>query len=255
MGQCTGCLKYILFIFNFAMWLLGCALLSVGIWMKMDDSAQHHVERMNEVVDEEYQISYSAIGGDDLTVTIAYLLIVFGIILIIVTFIGCCGAVRENTCMLIAFAVCLFVLMIALLGVGVWAYLKSDDVDAHTDDLRQTTDQNIHRAIRKYHDDEVSEGFMDAIQGKFRCCGGRKAEDDYGSKALVPLSCNEDTYKIGCSYPYFKYVGQEIEDFLEDRYKIIAGVSLGVAVCLALGLVFTLLLCCIVRKTTVITVN
>lgn len=42
--------------------LLGCALLSVGVWMTMDDSASHVVQRMaNMETNDEFQINYRCV--------------------------------------------------------------------------------------------------------------------------------------------------------------------------------------------------
>lgn len=257
MGQCLGCVKYILFIFNFLLWLLGCALLSVGIWMKMDSSSEHYVQRMTEKVDEEYQISYTATGYSDMSVTISYLLIVFGIVLIVVTFIGCCGAVRENTCLLIAFAVCLFLLMVALIGVGSWAHIRKKKVDARTDELKLRTDQNLKKGASNYYNDATSKEFMDKVQERFRCCGATEGEKDYPARR-TPSTCErvtKDNQYRPCDYYYNYYVGEEIQKFLEKRYTILSAVSFSVGFCLGLGMAVTIVLCILIRRATRLVVS
>ncbi|CAL1533669.1 unnamed protein product [Lymnaea stagnalis] len=255
MGPCLGCVKYILFIFNFLLWLLGCALLSVGIWMKMDASSGHYVQQMTEKVDEAYQISYSATGYSDMSVTISYLLIVFGIVLIVVTFIGCCGAVRENTCLLIAFAVCLFLLMVALIGVGSWAYIRKNKVYARTEELEKRTDENLDKGVSKYFSDEYSKEFMDKVQARFRCCGSKDADKGYIPNR-PPQSCEriERIYRP-CNYYYFYYVGEEIQKFLVKRYTILSAVSFSVGFSLGIGLAVTIILCILIRRATRLVVS
>ena len=68
------------------MQLVGCSLLGVGIWAKVDER------------------SFAAlIGNDGIMHTIsiaAYAIIVLGTIVTFLGFLGCCGAIRENQCML-----------------------------------------------------------------------------------------------------------------------------------------------------------
>ncbi|RUS80619.1 hypothetical protein EGW08_011629 [Elysia chlorotica] len=263
MGQCHGCVRYILFIFNFLLWLLACGVLSVGIWLKMDDSSSHYVQRVTDKVNEEYQIQYSATEGDDVTVTLAYLLMFFGIVLIVITFIGCCGAVKENTCLLTAFAVCLACLMLGLIGIGIWARVQQDDVNTMTTELESKTDSNIARGVRNYFIDSKSKDFMDKVHRRFRCCGAKRASEDFYirdsqgrvEKRRVPTSCLPQDENRSCNYYYYRFVSEEVKDFLIYRYKVIVGVSFGVAVVLAIGVALTILFCQVVKRATSLVVT
>ncbi|BFZ02317.1 hypothetical protein BsWGS_05356 [Bradybaena similaris] len=247
MGQCAECVKYILFVFNFSLWLLGCALLSVGVWMTMDDSASHVVQRMtNMETNDEYQINYSATGEKDVTKIVSIVFIVFGAMIIVITSIGCCGVVRGNTCLLGTFSLCLFVMLLALVAVGAWAFVRKDKLNTFTDELRNKTDGNLDRGVGMYDDDVESRQFMDSVQTRFGCCGSRNGSADYTT--AVPESCKKENYDKECSSAYFWFVGNEIKEFLQKRYAIIAGVSIGVAICVAFGLVLTLTLYCILRR-------
>ncbi|CAG5133453.1 unnamed protein product [Candidula unifasciata] len=233
--------------------MLGCALLSVGVWLIMDDSGRHVAQRMTVMEpNEEYQIIYSDTGEKDLTSILSVVLVVFGILIIIVTSIGCCGVVRGNTCLLGTFALCLFILLIALLAVGAWAFVKKDNVNTFTDELRNRTDTNLDKGVRMYDTEEQSKQFMDSVQKRFKCCGSHNGSADY---KIVPQSCEKENYNKSCSSDYFLFVGNEIRAFLQKRFTIIAGLSIGVAVCVAFGFVFTLIMCCFVRKTTRILVS
>ena len=65
--------------------LLGCAILGVGIWVRVDENFGKYVNNSNHF---------------DLLYTGAYIFIVVGILIMVVGFLGCCGAIRENQCML-----------------------------------------------------------------------------------------------------------------------------------------------------------
>ncbi len=65
--------------------LLGCAILGVGIWVRVDPNLSKYVDNS---------------GTFDYLYTGAYILIVVGVIVMIIGFLGCCGAIRESQCML-----------------------------------------------------------------------------------------------------------------------------------------------------------
>ena len=69
----------------------------------MDDSAGRYVEQLTSTStggEAPLIISYSQVTDSNVSSTLAYLFIAFGCVTIFVAFIGCCGAVRENQCML-----------------------------------------------------------------------------------------------------------------------------------------------------------
>ena len=65
--------------------LLGCAILGVGIWVRVDPNFKQYVDNS-----ESFNYLYAC----------AYILIVVGVIVMVVGFLGCCGAIRESQCML-----------------------------------------------------------------------------------------------------------------------------------------------------------
>jgi len=64
---------------------MGCALLGVGIWVRVDENFKQYVESS-----ENFSFLYSG----------AITLIVIGIVVMVIGFLGCCGAIRESQCML-----------------------------------------------------------------------------------------------------------------------------------------------------------
>ena len=70
--------------------MAGAALLGVGIWVKVDSSSIMGLLNKIEGAQEEL--------GQLLNV--GYLLIAIGVVLVVIGFLGCCGAVKESQCML-----------------------------------------------------------------------------------------------------------------------------------------------------------
>lgn len=71
--------------------LAGAVILGVGIWVKVDSSSLLGI--LEKVKDAPPQLSHLT--------SVGYLLIAVGAFLLIIGFLGCCGAVRESRCMLL----------------------------------------------------------------------------------------------------------------------------------------------------------
>lgn len=70
--------------------LAGAAILGVGIWVKVDGGSIFGLlQKLDNAPAELSQI-----------LNVGYLLIAIGAILLVIGFLGCCGAVRESRCML-----------------------------------------------------------------------------------------------------------------------------------------------------------
>ncbi|XP_055899246.1 CD9 antigen-like isoform X2 [Biomphalaria glabrata] len=218
LGSCYTCVKYLMFAFNFIFWLLGCAILGVGIWLRVDENAASYLK--------DSHINYFH--------TAAYILISVGFVIMVVGFLGCCGAIRESQCMLASFFICLFVIFAVLLGCGIWAAVAKDQV-------KDTLEKFLEDGVNQYYKDENKRRYMDYIQTDFDCCGYNKGDLDYTEVPKVPKSCHRDYYTKPCTTALYNWA--------ESKLIIIAGVAIGIAVVLILGMVFSMVLCCAIRDT------
>lgn len=66
-------------------------MLGVGIWILVDDEFDKYTDGV-----DEFSLLYTA----------AYVVIVVGIIIMVIGFLGCCGAIRENQIMLVLVSIC-----------------------------------------------------------------------------------------------------------------------------------------------------
>ena len=71
--------------------MAGAAILGVGIWVKVDSNS------LLGILDDVD----GAPSGLSQLVNVSYLLIGVGAVLLVIGFLGCCGAVRESRCMLL----------------------------------------------------------------------------------------------------------------------------------------------------------
>ncbi|XP_071566233.1 uncharacterized protein [Temnothorax nylanderi] len=94
----------------------------------------------------------------------ATLLIVVGILVFIIAFMGCCGALRESTCMVLVFAVLLSFVLILELAAAVAAYALQDGI-------KDLLAEKINLTMHQYEKNEEAKFAIDFMQSRLRCCG------------------------------------------------------------------------------------
>lgn len=73
------------------MQLAGAVILGVGVWVKVDSASLLGI--LNSVDGAPEELSLLQNGS--------YVLIAVGAVLVVIGFLGCCGAIRESRCMLL----------------------------------------------------------------------------------------------------------------------------------------------------------
>uniref|UniRef100_K1P6P0 Tetraspanin n=1 Tax=Magallana gigas TaxID=29159 RepID=K1P6P0_MAGGI len=87
-GSAICTIKYLFLIFNIIIWVLGCGVFAVGIWMQANRD------------------SFSVVLPSHSFLTAASLVIIAGAITLVIGFVGCCGAIAENKCMMVVLQCC-----------------------------------------------------------------------------------------------------------------------------------------------------
>jgi len=172
------CIKYLLFGFNLLFFLIGLGLIITGAAVQTKFS------------------DISRIIGDS-EISLAYVLMGIGGIIFIVAFFGCCGAIKENYCMLITFAVCIVFVFVMEIGTVVAGIVLKGAI-AH-----RVTD-GLENSMVKYEKEVPIKSAWDFIQAQFACCGASNATEWYqyiGQKNRVPASCCKHEYsaKVHCN--------------------------------------------------------
>jgi hypothetical protein len=103
------CLKYTLFGVNTIAWLVGFLVMMIGIWA------------WNE---KDYLSNLTNIPL--ITLDPAFALIVIGLISFVIGFVGCMGALRQNSCLLATYSIFLIGLLILELSLSVLAFIMKD---------------------------------------------------------------------------------------------------------------------------------
>jgi CD63 antigen len=216
--------KYLVFIFNGLFFLAGIALITVGSLA---------ITHNQDVYDDILPSNAPDLSG------VAIVYITVGAIVTIVSFFGCCGAIRESTCMLNTFAILLILIVLAEFGVAIAALVLRPDVRNMLEDSITTfpNDSDVH---------------WKALQTKMECCGVDGPTDwktnsnpIYQSGTLVPGSCCATTTDLDtCSTHNSSLYTKGCYDALSKFYIIIGVVGLGFGVVEIIGIVFA---CCLSR--------
>nr|XP_006823921.1 PREDICTED: CD151 antigen-like [Saccoglossus kowalevskii] len=251
LGCGAKCLKFLIFFFNFIFLIAGCAVLGVGVWIYIEST------------------SIKAIMGSSLLLNSAYTLMVAGAIAILMAALGCCGAWKENKCLLMTYFIALMIIFFAELVGGIMAY-------AYRNDAKFTVKKSMQSTLKEAYGLEGNKGVTDTwddTQRKFECCGVEgNTTDAYqlwlvsdwyveqvgDPKEKVPSSCckrNDDGDVINlqeCQQlePDFDNPDQvntegcfdSVYEFILDNSLVIGGVGVGIAFIQIFGMVFALCL-------------
>ncbi|KAB7506463.1 CD63 antigen [Armadillidium nasatum] len=103
--------------------------------------------------------------------TLPILILIAGLIITLLGFFGCCGAMRENTCMLYTYAVIVSVLFICELALGILIAL-------YPEKARDQIKDGMVEIFEKYgKDDQSLTRSIDTMQTDLQCCGVNNPED------------------------------------------------------------------------------
>ncbi|KAK2506161.1 hypothetical protein MC885_017409 [Smutsia gigantea] len=190
------CVKFLLYVLLLAFCACAVGLIAVGIWARVI-------------------LSQTIIQGATPGSLLPVVIIAVGAFLLLVAFVGCCGACKENSCLMITFAIFLSLIVLVEVAIAIVGYVYRD---------------------------------------KFKCCGAANYTDwetiPLMLKGQVPDSCCVNVTQ-GCG-THFKVKEihtegcvEKIGGWLRSNVLVVAGAALGIAFVEVLGVVFA---CCLVKS-------
>ncbi|XP_028169756.1 23 kDa integral membrane protein-like [Ostrinia furnacalis] len=186
-------IKYILFAVNLIFALGGLALLILGVIVQVQVSDVVSVASVN--------ISVAPISS-----------MVIGSVIFFIAFLGCCGAIKENRCFLLTYAVFMVLLMIVKITLGTVIFVSKEDVVA---DVPQWLGDTFVNNRTDFYD----------IQTSFQCCG-TVGPQVYLPDPLPASCCAEEPCLAANA---FDGCNQVIQDYLSAFLIAIGAVLLVVA--------------------------
>ncbi|XP_077995164.1 CD9 antigen-like [Glandiceps talaboti] len=235
-GKCMTFIKYSLFVFNLLFWLAGLSILALGLWLRFDVDATKYIDQLQSVENDTAQQYYNG----------TYILISAGVLVTVVGFCGCWGAIQENKCLLVLFFISLLLIFSLQVTGGIWGYLNIGELE----NLLET--ETAKTVSEKYSVDKATRLALDFTQQKLHCCGADDYRDWQKSSQDIPNSCychvncedlhmlEGEIYRRGCTPALYEF-------FAHNLY-IMGGVGIGVGLVQVLGMIFAVFLCCNIRK-------
>nr|XP_002129950.3 CD63 antigen-like [Ciona intestinalis] len=158
--------KYSLFAFNLVFFIFAMALIGVGA-----------------AVEIKYRSLVTVTGSAISAAPI--LLICIGVFIFFVSFFGCCGAYKENYCMVSTFAILMALIFILEVGATISAYVLRGKIKMYLE-------KSFTKSIEEYK--TSTKGAFNFVQKTFHCCGSTN-ESDWSRSVVFQQEANQTRIK------------------------------------------------------------
>eukprot|EP00128_Syssomonas_multiformis_P000992 Colp12_sorted_trinity150504_noHs@15024 len=226
-GGVEGCgpsfIKFFMIFVNFLFFVAGGAIFGLGIYIIV-----------------QYNNNFKDVVSTTNVPTIIFILI--GLFILIIGFSGCCGALRENRCLLHTYFALVLIVCLFQVAIGIFAFVERSKVEGWVNDgFRDTLKyyNNTPASRSKGLNGETQS--IDSFQQYFSCCGQNGTSDYLAlpDQALPnpPLSCYPDKNQAN---PVFTQgcVAASKDDL--KKYMVYVGAILfGIAGLEIIGLIFS----------------
>ncbi|NWS39747.1 TSN8 protein, partial [Probosciger aterrimus] len=233
MAGVSSCMKYSMFIFNFLFWVCGSIILGVSIWIRVSKDVQQ--------VNAYSHTRTIMFAGVDLLIAVGSIIMVLG-------FLGCCGAIKESRCMLMLFFIGLLLILILQVTGGILGAVYRSQVETS---LNKVFQESVNSLQSSTEESKVFQEKLQKFQTMNQCCGLLNGPSDWGKNIGNNKICECELKSSSdlCTYYQGRYIyknpcGDVIIDYLKDHLLIIMGIAFGLAVIEILGLGFSMSLYC-----------
>ncbi|XP_025110270.1 tetraspanin-18-like [Pomacea canaliculata] len=263
MEGCPKCMKITLVIFNVLVLLVGGVVLGLGIYAHVTD----------------FITGLSAVVGSDLFRAGSILIIVAGALMVVISFLGCCGAWQENRIMLGMYFATILILVVFFIAASISGFVFRDKMRGY---LEQEAEKSL---IKDYGFNTQVTNDWDVIQTKLECCGVKGDQNSETSWAIykiktewfknnstgqyVPNSCCSPTSNKGrCTGvvlgmtlgpprdgpPITAFMDENDDlyktgcydkfwNFIETHALIVGGVAIAAIIVMVIALIFSICVC------------
>ncbi|NP_001083688.1 tetraspanin 16 S homeolog [Xenopus laevis] len=232
---CFSFLKTLMFVFNGIIFLGGVAVLGIGIWVKVDGGS--FLQILGSAAPQLMQV-----------VNVGYLCMAVGGFLILMGFLGCCGAVKESRCMLMLFFIIILIIFIAEVAGAVVVLAFSSLSQIFIDYLGNVSVKYLHN---DYGESNELTTIWNATMKELKCCGFYGYEDFtnstyYEKNQQYPSVCcaNNSPCQKNKISSEVKGCLVAFEHFFSHNGKIVGGVALGICALELAAMIVSLVLFC-----------
>ncbi|XP_068167650.1 leukocyte surface antigen CD53 [Antennarius striatus] len=220
---CLKCLKLTMCAANFLCFLCGVAVLSLGVYVMVN----FRMAALTPTLD---------------SFNFANMLLISGIVITCVSFLGFLGALKENRCLLLTFFLLLLVLLLVELTVACLLLVYEGEIAKL---LEEDLIKGLKNAKGKLGNSTELQSDWDVIQQKLGCCGVNNVTD-WGDR--VPRSCCWD--QCDSAQPQYNQKGclSTLRSFFEENF-LTTGISV-IALCVVevMGMCFAMTLFCQISR-------
>ncbi|XP_028842876.1 tetraspanin 35 [Denticeps clupeoides] len=236
---CFGFLKVMMFIFNGIIFLAGAVILGVGIWVKVDSGSI--IGFLNKIPNATSELSQ--------VLHVGYLLIVVGAVLVLLGFLGCCGAVKESKCMLLLFFIIVLVVFIAEVAGAIVILVFKPLTESLINQLGIQAKESIQKG---YGNNSDITGLWNATMETLKCCGFYNYTDFTGSPFVKTtgfypqICCGAGSYctLANCTSAVIPGCLPKLVTFIDSNAVVIIGVALGIALLELSAMIVSMVLYC-----------
>ncbi|MXQ98604.1 hypothetical protein E5288_WYG002189 [Bos mutus] len=154
--------------------------------------------------------------------------------MMLVGFLGCCGAVQESQCMLGLFFSFLLVIFAIEVAAAIWGYSHKEEVIKEVQKFYEDTYNKLKNK------DEPQRETLKAIHIALDCCGLTGVPEQFFTDTCPPKNLVDTLKTRPCP--------EAIDEIFRSKFHIIGAVGIGIAVVMIFGMVFSMILCCAIRR-------
>ncbi|XP_011192839.1 CD63 antigen [Zeugodacus cucurbitae] len=204
------CVKFITFFCNLLFALSGLLILIVGAMVQLNYA------------------HYSNFVSNHIW-TVPIILIIVGATIAFICFLGCCGALKENSCMILSFAILAVIIFLFEIGLGIAGYVKHAS-------LSDIMEEQFNSTMKEYNERKENRDAWSLLQSEMDCCG------TFGPKDWVPIFHNSSLPPACCAvinlneaqdctvvHAHSEGCLNKLLTLLDSKTLTLAGVVLGVA--------------------------
>ncbi|XP_045487952.1 leukocyte surface antigen CD53 isoform X2 [Pieris rapae] len=220
MDSCGRCMKVSLVAINVVTFLSGLLAVAIGLWIWTSRSFS------------------STLMSNNMYIASVVVVVAMGAAIMLLSFLGCCGAAKEVKCMLLTYYILVFIIFVAMLVGGILLFVFREKVIS-------TLDREMHASMPNYGVKHEYTRAWDDTQSHLQCCGVKSHNDWNGN---VPESCCKEVYpgkRLDCRYspnPTTMYMDgclNKTIDLLREDAAYVGAVAIIVALVMVLALIFS----------------
>lgn len=140
--------------------------------------------------------------------TVPIVLLIIGVIILLIGFFGCFGAIKESPCLLYTYGTIVLALLLAQIAVVAYGAIEKDNI-------KDFMSVNMFRVFKTYGESQEETKSLDTAQHSLKCCGVESYRDwqQIGTGSVdgdVPFGCCK-TMDVGCNQNIFRASFADVE--------------------------------------------